>query len=128
VPDEPVLSRVAHGEAWQERSLFALLDPSRFTLLVVRPIDGDAAVNVDFCGVVGPWPVIRVVEIAAPPSASARARFDASFGRSKGVFLVRPDGYLGFVGGKRTSDKDLDGYCRRWLIGSSHASRREHRG
>jgi hypothetical protein len=123
VPDWPVLSRVTDGEAWQDRSLFGLLDPSRFTLLVVHPAGSDA-VGVDFCEAVRPWPIIRVVGIAPPSDASARARFEASFGRSRGVFLVRPDGYIGFVGGKRASDKDLDAYCRRWLTARVGASGR----
>jgi 2-polyprenyl-6-methoxyphenol hydroxylase-like FAD-dependent oxidoreductase len=120
VPDQPVSSRVAHGDAWQDRSLFGLLDPSRFTLLIVHPVGSDAA-GVDWCEAVRPWPVIRVVGIAPPSDASARARFEANFGRSRGVLLVRPDGYVGFVGGKRASDKHLDAYCRRWLTARESA-------
>jgi hypothetical protein len=37
------------------------------------------------------------------------------------VFLVRPDGYLGFVGGKRASAEHLDEYCRRWLTARQEA-------
>ena len=114
VPDGPVLRRVAHGDAWQAGSLFGLLDPSRFTLLVVHPAGSDA-VGADFCEAVRPWPVIRVVGIAPPLDASGRARFEASFGRSSGVFLVRPDGYLGFVGDEHASARHLAAYCRRWL-------------
>jgi 2-polyprenyl-6-methoxyphenol hydroxylase-like FAD-dependent oxidoreductase len=114
VPDLPVLSRIAHGAAWQETSLFGLLDPCHFTLLVVHTGRSDVA-NVDWCDAAQPWPVIRVVGIAPPSDDSARARFHAAFGRSRGVFLVRPDGYLAFVGGKRASDTHLAAYCRRWL-------------
>jgi 2-polyprenyl-6-methoxyphenol hydroxylase-like FAD-dependent oxidoreductase len=112
VPDERVRSVVSHGEAWQERSLFALLDPSRFTLLVVHP-----AVDVDWCEAVRPWPIIRVVEIAPPEDAALRARFDRDFGRSTGVFLVRPDGYIAFAGGQHASAEHLGAYCREWLTG-----------
>src|SRR5262249_61271460 len=112
VPDARVRSRVAHGDAWQDRSLFELLDPSRFTLLVVHPEGSDGA-GVDWCGAVSPWPVVRVVGIAPPSDAAARARFQATFGRSRGVFLVRRDGYVGFAGVKRASDDDLDAYCPR---------------
>jgi hypothetical protein len=59
--------------------------------------------------------VIRVVGIAPPSDAPARAQFEASFGRSRGVFLVRPDGYLAFVGGKHATDEHLRAYCQRWL-------------
>jgi 2-polyprenyl-6-methoxyphenol hydroxylase-like FAD-dependent oxidoreductase len=114
VPDVSVLSRMAHGDAWQERSLFGLLDPSRFTLLVVHPERSDAG-GVDWCTAVRPWPVIRVVGIAPPWDADALARFHETFGRSAGVFLVRPDGYVGFVGGKHASASHLDAYCSQWL-------------
>jgi hypothetical protein len=120
VPDLPVRSRVAHGEAWQDRSLFNLLDPSRLTLLVVHPAGSDA-VGADWCEAVRPWPIIRVVGIAPPEDAAPRARFEASFGRSGGVFLVRPDGYVGFAGGMYASEKDLDAYCRRWLTAQEPA-------
>jgi 2-polyprenyl-6-methoxyphenol hydroxylase-like FAD-dependent oxidoreductase len=114
VPDALVRSRVAHGDDWHEGFLFELLDPNRFTLLVVHP-EGSDAVDVDWCSAVSPWPVIRVVGIAPPSDATARARFEATFGHSRGVFLVRPDGYVGFAGGKRASEDDLGVYCRRWL-------------
>jgi 2-polyprenyl-6-methoxyphenol hydroxylase-like FAD-dependent oxidoreductase len=114
VPDALVRSRVAHGDEWRERFLFELLDPSRFTLLVVHP-DGSGATPVDWCDAVTPWPIIRIAGIAPPEDAAARSRFEAIFGRSRGVFLVRPDGYVGFAGGKRASDVDLAAYCRRWL-------------
>jgi hypothetical protein len=115
VPDLPVLSRDAHGNAWQERSLFGLLDPSRFTLLVVHPEASDAA-SVDWCEAVRPWPAIRVVGLAPPLDDAARAKFHAIFGRSRGVFLARPDGYVGFIGGKHALARHLDAYCRSWLI------------
>jgi hypothetical protein len=115
VPDLLVLRRVAHGDVWQERPLFGLLDPVRWTLLVVHPKASAAAIEAS-CEAVRPWPVIRVVGIASPPDAAARARFHAIFGRSRGVLLVRPDGYVGFVGGEHASARHLDAYCRRWLI------------
>jgi 2-polyprenyl-6-methoxyphenol hydroxylase-like FAD-dependent oxidoreductase len=123
VPDLPVLSRVAHGGAWEQRSLFGLLDPLRFTLLVVQRPDSDGVAGVDWCGAVQPWPIIRVVGISAPPDDAARARFDATLGRSRGVFLVRPDGYVGFAGGKHASAAHLQAYCRRWLAPRKYESR-----
>lgn len=114
VPDLAVRSRMVHGEAWQERSLFGVLDPSRFTLLVVHP-EGADGTTTDWCGAVQAWPIIRVVGIAPPSDEAGRARFHETIGRSSGVLLVRPDGYAGFVGGKNASAVDLEGYCRRWL-------------
>jgi 2-polyprenyl-6-methoxyphenol hydroxylase-like FAD-dependent oxidoreductase len=115
VPDLLVLSRAAHGDGWQEQLLFGLLDPLRFTLLVVHPETSDAA-SADWCEAVQPWPAIRVVGLAPSSDDAARARFHAILGRSRGVLLVRPDGYVGFVGGKHASARHLDAYCRRWLI------------
>lgn len=114
VPDMPVLARVAHGGAWEERRLFGLLDPLRFTLLVAHP-EGDGAAAVDWCDAVRAWPIIRVVGISSHPGDAARRRFAATLGRSRGVFLVRPDGYVGFAGGKSASAEHLQSYCRRWL-------------
>jgi 2-polyprenyl-6-methoxyphenol hydroxylase-like FAD-dependent oxidoreductase len=114
VPDVLVRSRVTHGDEWRERFLFELLDPSCFTLLVVHPA-GSYEAAVDWCDAVSPWPIIRIAGVAPPEDAAARARFEATFGRSRGVFLVRPDGYVGFAGGKRASVADLAAYCRRWL-------------
>jgi len=52
----------------------------------------------------------------APPSSEAeRERFTAVLGRAGGVVLVRPDGYVGFVGGKHATGRHLAAYCRRWL-------------
>src|SRR6202047_1658876 len=42
VPDLPVRYRSEGGTGWQERTLFSLLDPSRFTLLAVRSADSVA--------------------------------------------------------------------------------------
>jgi 2-polyprenyl-6-methoxyphenol hydroxylase-like FAD-dependent oxidoreductase len=121
VPDLPVRTRVAHDDAWHERSLFGVLDSLRFTLLVVHPRASDAG-GVDWCGVVQPWPVIRVVGIAPPADDAGRDRFHATFGVRRGVVLVRPDGYIGFVGGKHASASHLDAYCRRWLVPRESAS------
>lgn len=32
------------------------------------------------------------------------------------MILVRPDGYVAFVGGEHASARHLDAYCRRWLV------------
>jgi hypothetical protein len=114
VPDLPVRSHSEGGAGWQERTLFSLLDPSRFSLLVVRFAEA-AAAPAELYGAVQPWRhLMDVVELAPAPEA-ARERFQAVFGRSDGVFLVRPDGYVGFASGEHASTRQLDAYCRRWL-------------
>jgi hypothetical protein len=70
VPDVSVLGPVAHGEAWQGRTLFGVLDTGRFTLVVVHP-EGSDSVGVDWCRAVEPWAVIRVVGIAPPREEEA---------------------------------------------------------
>ena len=115
VPDMPVRCRNGDGDGWQDRTLFALLDPSRFVLLLVQPPEASAALA-KLSDAVRPWDdLIRVVELASKPDEMDRVRFQAAFGRSGGVFLVRPDGYLGFAGGERAAVRHLDTYCRRWL-------------
>ena len=139
LPDFPVRSRMAHGDAWQQRLLYGALDPLHFTLLVVHPEasgesppawqgespprQGDSASRLpvpeagrDWCEAVRPWEsLIRVTGIAPASDAALRARFHAAFGRSSAVVLVRPDGYVGFAGGKYASARRLRDYCRRWL-------------
>ena len=113
VPDLPVRYHCEGGAGWQERTLFSLLDPTRFTLMVVR-FAGSAAPLADLYDAVQPWrPLIGVVELA--PAEAACERFQTVFGRSDGVFLVRPDGHVGFASGEHASARQLDAYCRLWL-------------
>jgi 2-polyprenyl-6-methoxyphenol hydroxylase-like FAD-dependent oxidoreductase len=114
VPDLPVRYHSQGGAGWQERTLFSLLDPSRFSLLAVRFAES-AAAPADLYDAVKPWRhLIGVVELAPAPEA-ARERFQAVCGRSDVVFLVRPDGYVGFASGEHASARQLDAYCRLWL-------------
>jgi hypothetical protein len=65
---------------------------------------------------VGPWAaLIRAAGIAAPSCEADRERFNAVVGHASGVILVRPDGYVGFVGGKQATGRHLAAYCERWL-------------
>jgi 2-polyprenyl-6-methoxyphenol hydroxylase-like FAD-dependent oxidoreductase len=115
VPDMPARCHSPDGDGWQERALFGLLDPSRFTLLVVRFAES-AAAPADLYDAMRPWRhLIGVVELAPAPDDAAGTRFQSVFGRSGGVFLVRPDGYVGFAGGEHASARQLDAYCRQWL-------------
>ena len=114
VPDLPVRYHSEGGAGWQERTLFSLLDPSRFTLLAVRVAES-AAAPAGVYDAVQPWrSLISVVELAPAPQA-ARERFQTVFGRSNGVFLVRPDDYVGFASGEQAWTRQLDAYCRLWL-------------
>ncbi len=115
LPDLRVRSRSAHGQGYDDRSLFEIVDSRRFTLLVVHPQE-DGAGPGDWCEAVGPWEaLIRVAGIAAPSSEADCERFHAVLGHASGVILVRPDGYIGFVGGKHATGRHLAAYCERWL-------------
>ena len=114
VPDLPVRYHSKGGAGWQEGTLFSLLDPSRFSLLVVRCAE-PAAAPADLYDAVQPWrDLIDIVDVAPAPDA-ARERFQTVFGRSDGIFLVRPDGYVGFASGEHAPARQLDAYCRQWL-------------
>lgn len=122
VPDMPVRYRDAHG--WQERRLLGLLDPSRFTLLVLRPAESTAT-RPDVRDAVQPWDRrIGVVELTSPREDETRARFDAVLGGPERVLLVRPDGYVGFASSERSPVQSLDAYCRQWLIAPERARAR----
>jgi 2-polyprenyl-6-methoxyphenol hydroxylase-like FAD-dependent oxidoreductase len=118
--DLPVRVRTAHGEGYKHQWLFEILDGLRFTLLVVRQEEGAGAAPGDWCETVRPWePLIRVAEITPASGQAERERFRAVLGHGSGVILVRPDGYVGFAGGKHATGRHLAEYCRRWL--TSHA-------
>ncbi len=123
VPDLPVRARTAHDDTWEEGSLYRVLDPLRFTLLVVHPKASNAAGR-DWCSTVRPWEsLIRLVGIAPAPDGLQRARFHAAFGGSSAVVLVRPDGYAAFAGGRYASARRLAAYCRRWLTAREGSAR-----
>jgi 2-polyprenyl-6-methoxyphenol hydroxylase-like FAD-dependent oxidoreductase len=117
VPDIRVRAR-CHG-VWQDETLEALLDPSRFVLLLVCP--GEAAPPpAGLSDALQPWStLVSAVHISADlsPGAdeAARARFHAAFGQAAGAFLVRPDGYVGCATGEHDAARHLLAYCRRWL-------------
>jgi 2-polyprenyl-6-methoxyphenol hydroxylase-like FAD-dependent oxidoreductase len=118
LPDLPVRSRTAHGEGYKDQSLFQIVDPLHFTLLVVRQ-EADGAAAVDWCEAVRPWEaLIRVAGIAPATGEADRKRFRAVLGHASGVILVRPDGYVGFAGGKHATGRHLAAYCKRWLTAS----------
>src|SRR5260370_1031478 len=80
VPDLPVRCRSEGVTGWQEKRLFSLLDPSRFTLLAVRSAEAPAAPP-DLLVALRPCrPLISVPDMA-PSAEPARHRFPALFGR-----------------------------------------------
>jgi 2-polyprenyl-6-methoxyphenol hydroxylase-like FAD-dependent oxidoreductase len=125
LPDLRVQSRTAHGEGYRDQSLFEIVDPLRFTLLVVRQ-EADGPAPDSCCEAVRPWdPLIRIAAIAAPPGKADSERFHTVLGHASGMILVRPDGYVGFAGGKHAKGRHLEAYCGRWLTASQAPVARE---
>lgn len=118
VPDFRVRTRSNGG--WRDEALSTVLDPSRFVLLVVCP-DEAGTPPPSLTDVVRPWAgLISTVNISAAADEAPRARFQETFGRSAGVFLVRPDGYVGLAAGEPAAVGHLRAYCRRWLTAPEH--------
>jgi hypothetical protein len=58
--------------------------------------------------------MIDVRAIEAPPAPASAARFAQAFGRRDGVWLVRPDAYVGFAGAT-TSAAALRAWLQTWF-------------
>src|SRR5260370_37537888 len=80
VPDLPVRCHSEGGAGWQEKALFSLLDPSRFTLLAV-PSAESAAAPAELYDAVQPWRHLLGVGDLAPRPAAPRAAFPAASAR-----------------------------------------------
>ena len=103
------------GEAEpQETPLYALLDPSRFILLVAGP-DHPEHLPADWEQQLRPWQGLLLTHhLSAPLAAEDKSRFTSAFGRGPGLWLVRPDAYFGFVAGA-ASLPALLAWLTRWL-------------
>jgi 2-polyprenyl-6-methoxyphenol hydroxylase-like FAD-dependent oxidoreductase len=94
--------------------LYSLFDPSAFTLLYVDagndelPAEGESKLAA--------WQgLIRSHRIAAPgEDEAARKHFAGQLGDAPLIVLVRPDSYIGFIGGLNALPK-LEAYLRKWL-------------
>ncbi len=115
VPELMVQAEGAGGSGWRDVRLASLVDPSTLTLFVVRTDDSKDQAS-EFTEAIDKWShLVRVVELRSPGDGPAREPFASAFGTAAGVFLVRPDGYLGFVAGERTSPSRLAAYLERWF-------------
>ncbi len=118
LPDLPIRSRKAHGQ-WEDRSLFSILDPSHFTLLIVQP-EANGARRSYWNEAARPWEsVIDTVEIRPALNKPAHLRFQTVFGQMNGILLIRPDGYIGFEGDGEALATHLTAYCQRWLTANA---------
>jgi hypothetical protein len=110
VPDLPVRHRIAAG--WADARLQELLDPSRFVLLVAHRTDSDT-LDPALRDAIG-GAEFAVTELSPGTAAAERMRYETALGRS-GVYLVRPDGYVGLAAGPHAAVTRLAAYQRRWF-------------
>jgi 2-polyprenyl-6-methoxyphenol hydroxylase-like FAD-dependent oxidoreductase len=116
VPDLPLRVRGDGAEfpdaEIQGCTLFQLLDPRCFTLLVANA--GRAGtLRAQASRALESWrEVIRVVEVE--PEPGREKQFTDQFGSAPLLLLIRPDGYAGYRSGEPSTHR-LVKYCRRWL-------------
>jgi hypothetical protein len=113
VPDVSV--RALQGSSHSEtKRLFAMLNPSRFTLLIANSAD-PASIGAQLFNSLSHWrDLIEIAHIAAPEGDVQKA-FAECFGTRPSITLVRPDAYVGFRGGEGSA-ADLVKYCNQWLL------------
>jgi FAD binding domain len=116
--------RIRHraDSAWHDGSVFDVLDPLRFVLLVAHG-DETAAVDAGLHALAAEsGGLMRIVDIAPPADAEGRAAYDAALGRGSSVFLVRPDGYLGLAAEQKTAGQELAAYRKLWFAPARQAN------
>ncbi len=125
MPDLDVLvwNRDTWGDAQHEEShLYEILDPSLCTLLITG---GDMTTDLPLTWKeqFSPWyGVLKTHQIApAPNQPAAKVRFDKSFGNGQSFLLVRPDSYLGFVGGQDALP-ELIKWLKKWFPSAANQS------
>lgn len=108
VPD--LAARVWRDGHWHETTLLALLDPSRFTLLVNAGAEGVALAAGMAASAPGSvcWPIMA-------STAGAGGSVDAVLGRASAT-LVRPDGYAALTSAADAAAARLDAYGSKWMM------------
>lgn len=100
----------------REAPLLSLLDPSTFTLLFVNIADS-ATLYAQVQTVLAGWQgLVHIYAVAPPagPTGETPAQFTTHFGTEPGLVLVRPDAYVGFLGGNDAVPQ-LAAYLQKWL-------------
>jgi hypothetical protein len=121
VSNSAITSVLIVGGAKENRTLFNLLNPSRFTLLFVGISDAPT-LHAQISEKLALWhELIAGIQVEPPNSESDRKRFKDYLGSTPALLLIRPDGYIGFRGGEQ-SVSELADYCRSWLSPSERAT------
>ena len=101
VPDMTLRVMNPEGSAEQaprEARLFSLLNPSRFTLLFVEPRE-PASLHAEVQARLASWhSFIDGHQIAPLQEPGESKHFANQFGSGQSLVLIRPDGYIGFLG------------------------------
>lgn len=107
----------------ESKTIFSLLNPSRFTLLLANFADSTAvraklsqsnSLYPQLPWTEIPWlGIIDIYEIA-PPAGEAGKPFTERFGVKPSITLIRPDAYIGFRGGEASADACVN-YCSKWF-------------
>jgi 2-polyprenyl-6-methoxyphenol hydroxylase-like FAD-dependent oxidoreductase len=116
----PAAASDAQGES---KTIFSLLNPSRFTLLLANFADSTAVraklsqSNSLYPQL--PWteiPWLQIIDIyeIAPPAGEAGKPFTERFGVKPSITLVRPDAYIGFRGSESSAEA-FTKYCSKWF-------------
>ena len=107
VPDLDVTAQ--EGDAPRPARLHELLDPSRFTLLTTGIAENAKSP-------LTAWGALLQTRRIAPPvnQTEGKALSESCFGAAPGLFLVRPDSYLGFAG-RENGWPALTQWLEHWL-------------
>jgi len=113
VPDLDI-KIIENGSVGHDTQLYNALDPSRFTLLLTN-LDADGETSVAWREHIAPWSDLMDVTLIAPNDRqAAKDEFLTTFGSKPGIFLVRPDAYIGFAAGA-SSVPELQDWLNRWF-------------
>ena len=118
LPDLRVVVLNKEGSTDQQpetSSIFHLMDPSGLTLFysnISEPSKTHARIN----SALGAWHrLMRGHQIAAGSDIDGKV-FKDLFGAASSILLVRPDGYIAFVGNEEAIPQ-LAEYCEKWFVG-----------
>jgi 2-polyprenyl-6-methoxyphenol hydroxylase-like FAD-dependent oxidoreductase len=111
IPDLSV--RASSGPLSETQTIFSMLHPTRFTLLLANFADS-AAIQAKLSESLSPWSELIDTFSISAPDGDEHSPFRDGFGERPSLTLVRPDAYIGFRGTQSSPDA-LVKYCRQWL-------------
>jgi len=116
VPELKLQAAIDQGR-YEERRLFNLLSPSRFTLLLANFPDS-ATQEDQLTHAIVHWRELIAIVRVQPAEGEEKQKYHEHFGSLPSLALIRPDAYVGLRGNER-SINHLAEYCGRWLSGET---------